>query len=65
LSRGTLGPQFRVGYSYVTPGDDDIPDPRAWFLEVIDTEIAPLLEEYWFDSPDRAQEATLALRVGL
>ena len=54
-----------MGYSYVTPGDDDIPDPRAWFLEVIDTEIAPLLEEYWFDSPDRAQEATLALRVGL
>jgi len=60
-----LGPQFRVGHSYVTPGDDDIPDPRAWFAEVIDTEIEPLLQEYWFDAPDRAREAAQALRSGL
>jgi 5-methylcytosine-specific restriction protein B len=60
-----LGPQFRVGHSYVTPGDDDILDPRAWLTDIIDTEIAPLLEEYWFDAPERAQDATLALRVGL
>jgi len=59
-----LGPQFRVGHSYVTPGDD-IDDPRAWFAEVIDTEIAPLLEEYWFDAPDRARQAAQALRGGL
>lgn len=60
-----LGPQFRVGHSYVTPGDDDIPDPRAWFAEVIDTEIEPLLQEYWFDAPDRARDAAQALRAGL
>ena len=60
-----LGPQFRVGHSYVTPGDDDIPDPRAWFAEVIDTEIEPLLQEYWFDAPDRARNAAQALRAGL
>ena len=60
-----LGPQFRVGHSYVTPGDDDIPDPAAWFAEVIDTEIEPLLQEYWFDAPDRAREAAQALRAGL
>lgn len=60
-----LGAQFRVGHSYVTPGDDDIPDPRAWFTEVIDTEIEPLLQEYWFDAPDRAREAAQALRAGL
>lgn len=60
-----LGPQFRVGHSYVTPGDDDIPDPRAWFAEVIDTEIEPLLQEYWFDAPDRAHDAAQALRAGL
>jgi len=59
-----LGPQFRVGHSYVTP-TDDVPDPRAWFAEVITTEIAPLLEEYWFDAPDRAREAVAALRTGL
>jgi 5-methylcytosine-specific restriction protein B len=60
-----LGPQFRVGHSYVTPADDDIPDAKAWFAEVIDTEIAPLLEEYWFDAPDRARDAVKALRAGL
>ena len=60
-----LGPQFRVGHSYATPGDDDISDSRAWFAEVIDTEIEPLLHEYWFDAPDRAREAAQALRAGL
>lgn len=60
-----LGPQFRVGHSYVTPGDDDISDPRTWFAEVIDTEIGPLLEEYWFDAADRAWGAAQALRTGL
>ncbi len=60
-----LGPQFRVGHSYVTPGEDDIPDPRAWFAQVIDTEIGPLLEEYWFDTPDRARDAAQGLRAGL
>jgi 5-methylcytosine-specific restriction protein B len=60
-----LGPQFRVGHSYVTPGDDDIADPKQWFADVIDTEIAPLLEEYWFDAPERARDAADALRAGL
>lgn len=60
-----LGPQFRVGHSYVTPGDDDIPDSRAWFAEVINTEIEPLLQEYWFDAPDRARDAAQALRSGM
>lgn len=60
-----LGPQFRVGHSYVTPSEDHIPDPYAWFAEVVATEIGPLLEEYWFDAPDRAGEAVQALRAGL
>jgi 5-methylcytosine-specific restriction protein B len=60
-----LGPQFCVGHSYVTPGDEDIPDPRVWFADVISTEIAPLLEEYWFDAPERAQSAVAMLRAGL
>jgi 5-methylcytosine-specific restriction protein B len=60
-----LGPQFRIGHSYVTPGTDGTLDPITWFTEVIDTELAPLLEEYWFDAPERAQEAITALRDGL
>ncbi len=58
----SLGPQFRVGHSYVTPSENAMPDPESWFTEVIDTEIGPLLEEYWFDAPERAQAAIDALR---
>lgn len=61
----TLGPQFRVGHSYVTPPNDEVLDPRAWFADVVDTEIGPLLQEYWFDAPDTARQAIQALRAGL
>lgn len=60
----TLGPQFRVGHSYVTP-TEPLNDPMAWFRNVIDTEIGPLLEEYWFDAPERAADAIMRLSVGL
>lgn len=60
----TLGPQFRVGHSYVTP-TEPLGDAREWFRDVIETEIGPLLEEYWFDAPERAAEAMSRLRDGL
>ncbi len=42
-----LGPQFRVGHSYVTPqAGIPISDAREWFRQVVDTEIGPLLDEY-------------------
>ena len=60
-----LGKQFRIGHSYVTP-----PYPlktgqtHEWFLQVIETEIGPLLEEYWFDAPAEAQKAIEHLKLG-
>lgn len=50
-----LGPQFQIGHSYVTP-HDAVADARAWFAEVVHSEIGPLLHEYWFDTPERADE---------
>lgn len=51
----TLGPQFRIGHSYVTPAlDAEIKDPQAWFTQVVETEIGPLLDEYWFDNQPKA-----------
>ena len=35
-----------------------------WFRQVAETEIGPLLEEYWFDSPERANEAVERLVAG-
>jgi 5-methylcytosine-specific restriction protein B len=51
-----LGIQFQVGHSYVTPAfDSDIKDAANWFTQVVETEIFPLLEEYWFDDPAKAK----------
>jgi 5-methylcytosine-specific restriction protein B len=50
----------------VTPHNDArIDDPKRWFLEVVRTEIGPLLEEYWFDAVDKAHEARERLGEGL
>lgn len=53
-----LGSQFRIGHSYVTPSKRLEPDgTRDWFIQVVETEIGPLLEEYWFDAPADASQA--------
>ena len=60
-----LGPQFRVGHSYVTPPFGiPITDAREWFRQVVDTEIGPLLDEYWFDQLEKSQKARKHLLEG-
>ena len=44
----TLGPPFRMGCSFVTP-DGVVAYPGSWWRAVVETEIGPLPEEYWFD----------------
>ena len=60
----TLGRQFRIGHSYVTP-NHSVTDAPAWFRRIVQKEIAPLLDEYWFDAPETAREAKAALLDGL
>lgn len=61
-----LGPQFRIGHSYVTPPlNTKIVDASEWFHGVVETEIGPLLEEYWFDDIERAIKSGNALVEGL
>lgn len=60
-----LGTQFRIGHSYVTPPQRLEPgSTRDWFIQVAETEIGPLLEEYWFDSPKTAKDALEKLIAG-
>ena len=62
----TLGPQFRVGHSYVTPPEgESITNPAEWFKQVVETEIGPLLDEYWFDDAQKAESAKSELLAGL
>ena len=61
----SLGAQFRLGHSYVTPPFNmPIRDAREWFRQVVNTEIGPLLDEYWYDAIDKAQEAKRRLLAG-
>ena len=61
-----LGKQFRIGHSYVTPAHRlEAGDTKKWFQQVVETEIGPLLDEYWFDAPDEAKKTIARLTQGL
>jgi MoxR-like ATPase len=51
--RANLGPGYRIGHSFFVPPEDFEYDVD-WYRRIIETEIHPLLEEYWFDDPDKA-----------
>jgi 5-methylcytosine-specific restriction protein B len=60
-----LGKQFRIGHSYVTPPERLEPgQTKRWFTYVVETEIGPLLQEYWFDAPLEAERACHQLLQG-
>ncbi len=61
-----LGRQFRIGHSFAVPKPGEpIAVPKEWFIQAVETEIAPLLREYWFNDPDKADEARSQLVSGL
>ena len=49
-----LGPGFEVGHSYFCP-TSKISSDAPWYTSVIENEISPLIEEYWFDDPDKVE----------
>ncbi|KAB2787788.1 AAA domain-containing protein [Brucella anthropi] len=60
-----FGRQFQIGHSYVTPTAKLEPGAtREWFRQVAETEIGPLLDEYWFDATKSAREALDRLLQG-
>jgi len=61
-----LGSHFQIGHSYVTPPfGHTVEDPREWFRQVVETEISPLLREYWYDDADTARKACDQLLAGI
>ena len=64
-SDSKLGRQFQVGHSYVTPQPGSETNPGAWYQDVVESEIGPLLDEYWFDEPSKAQREREKLLEGL
>ena len=56
----TLGKGFEIGHSYFAPENkSDIDD--EWVRGVVEYEIIPLIEEYWFDDDKKVDEWTKAL----
>lgn len=53
-----LGKGFCIGHSYLCNFDESNEDNTMtrWLKSVINYEILPLLEEYWFDSPEKVNE---------
>lgn len=50
-----LGSGFLIGHSFFCPGTERTLDEH-WYRAVVETEIVPLLREYWFDDPVRTDE---------
>ena len=50
-----LGPGFAIGHSFFCSGPAASELEADWYSRVIKTEIVPLLREYWFDAPSKAE----------
>jgi 5-methylcytosine-specific restriction protein B len=49
-----LGPGFCIGHSYFCQTSGGGMADESWYREIVESEIAPLLREYWFDDPAKA-----------
>ena len=57
-----LGAGFAIGHSYLSPPSDDDAD-EDWLRSIVEDELVPLLEEYWFDEPETARTWAIRLRA--
>ena len=55
-----LGPGYQIGHSYFCPRNGMKPS-EDWYRRVIESEIVPLIQEYWFDNEQKVKEQRSAL----
>ncbi len=62
-----LGPNYGVGHSYLCPAPSEVSmrGSKAWYIDVVETQILPLLEEYWFDARQNVENARKLLLTDL
>jgi 5-methylcytosine-specific restriction protein B len=52
-----LGENYQVGHSFFCPKGNNFEGlDRNWYEAIVETEIVPLLKEYWFDNGKRAEQ---------
>ncbi|MBC7473277.1 MAG: AAA family ATPase [Candidatus Sericytochromatia bacterium] len=59
-----LGKGYKIGHSYFS-SNEKIENFKEWYKEIIETEIEPLILEYWFDEEEKAKEQIENLLMGL
>jgi MoxR-like ATPase len=57
----SLGSGYEIGHSFFCPQETEEDLNEDWYQSVVDAEIRPLLEEYWFDEPNKAKDAVAKL----
>jgi 5-methylcytosine-specific restriction protein B len=57
-----LGDGFRIGHSYLCTKEEIT---NEWLYSVVEHELIPLLNEYWFDEPDKIKQWADKLRGAL
>lgn len=55
-----LGPGYQIGHSYFCPRNGMMPS-EDWYRRVIESEIVPLIQEYWFDNEQKVKEQRSSL----
>src|SRR5207248_2688339 len=50
-----LGLGFCLGHSFFVPTGDEPALDEDWYRQIVESEIVPLLHEYWFDDPSEAE----------
>ena len=63
----SLDRQHAIGHSFFCPEESIETDAEweAWFRDIVDYQIRPQLEEYWFDDPGKAEREVAALTNGM
>ena len=59
---GSLGSGFEIGHSYFC-NQEEVAD--SWLRAVVNYEIIPMLEEYWFDNKDKVKEWSEKLKKAI
>jgi 5-methylcytosine-specific restriction protein B len=54
-----LGDGFLIGHSFFCPVTNDGPIDDNWYQTIVDTELAPLIREYWFDKKQPELDAII------
>ncbi len=55
-----LGPGYLIGHSFFCPRNGMTPD-ESWYRRIIELEVVPLLEEYWFENEEKVRMQRIAL----